>query len=362
MAAAPALLGACCLALRAANSRRSLRRLKRHGARTWGVSARRGRPTGGRGQAVIAAAVAAEVDEEVEEELLDALQELRDLEFFSLFRLNLFAPCLALCEPEEVCDMRCAVEPVDDVSDWLRDKDEGDFDYKLDGWSRFDSPTEQAEYYSILQYPEGDTGYDGSKIWSFIHGDVCFPEGCEGGDAVLNAAVSAVHTCIAMSIVVDIRERGDSEGAAAQFARRVSERPGAVEDVRATRALVLSAVQRAKEVLRTHDYGDEQEDILPLLEKVTASPLAAAAAHDVPADASSHRLRLRELCLVMDCVACNACRMHGKINALGLATAFRILWSGEIAEGKEQLSRIEVASLLVLLEKLTTALHKITTF
>lgn len=279
-----------------------------------------------------------------EERLCTALDSLKDFDFFALYRVNLFGTCTLLCQADEQCDMRCEVEPVNSASKWLEERDEADFSYVLDGWSRFDPPSEQAEYYSLAMYPETNTGYNGSDVWRVIHRQICFPGTPMGPQGAFNAAVSALHAGISAHIVAGTREDNSGTSPTAEFARRFGGRPEYVDKLHSTRALVLAAVQRFS------------KDILPIVQKVCGmQPLMVP---EIPADTSEYRLRLRELCAVMDCVQCNACRIHGKVAALGLATAFRLLWSDE----GERLRRVEVAALLVVLQKLTKALHVISQF
>ena len=40
-------------------------------------------------------------------------------------------------------------------------------------------PSDFAEYYDLRENPEDDTGYDGSRVWKFIHNKICFNEGLD---------------------------------------------------------------------------------------------------------------------------------------------------------------------------------------
>jgi hypothetical protein len=297
--------------------------------------------------------------EEEEEQMWSTLKQLRELDFFALYRLNLFGTCSLLCQTEEQCDMRCEVEPVSAVPPWLEERDLADFHYEIDGWSRFDPPAEQNEYYSLSMYGESNTGYDGSDVWRLIHDKICSSEPLShsaGPHGILNAAVSAMHTCISAHIVTDMRE-GDT---APEFARRISDKPEYLEALVSTRAFVLAAVQSCSDFLLAYDYGDEAEEIMPRLQFIlNASSHVAPEALAIPANSVEIRLRLRELCTAMDCVQCNACRIHGKVASMGLATAFRVLWS---SDASKNLSRVEVGSLVVFLDKLTEGMRVVSQF
>jgi len=293
-------------------------------------------------------------EEEQEQRLFSALRELREFGFFALYRLNLFGTCSLLCQVEEQCDMRCEVEPVNAVPPWLEERDQADFRYELDGWSRFDPPAEQTEYYSLSMYAESNTGYDGRDVWELIHDKICSSESSShsaGPHGILNAAVSAMHTSIAAHIVTDMREAEK----APEFARRISDKPEYLAALVSTRAFVLAALQSCSEALLAYDYGDEADEIMPRLQCILNTPShVAREALAIPANTVEIRLRLRELCTAMDCVQCNACRIHGKVASMGLATAFRVLWS---SDASKNLSRVEVGSLVVFLDKLTEGMR-----
>lgn len=299
-----------------------------------------------------------EEDEEHEQQMWSTLKELRELDFFALYRLNLFGTCSLLCQAEEQCDMRCEVEPVNAVPPWLEERDIADFHYELDGWSRFDPPAEQTEYYSLSMYGESNTGYDGSDVWRLIHDKICSSgplSHAAGPHGILNAAVSAMHTCISAHIVTDMQAES-----APEFARRISDKPEYLEALVSTRAFVLAAVQSCSEALLAYDYGDETEEIMPRLQFILNAPShVAPETLAIPANTVEIRLRLRELCTAMDCVQCNACRIHGKVASMGLATAFRVLWASDAGKN---LSRVEVGSLVVFLDKLTEGMRAVSLF
>jgi len=69
------------------------------------------------------------------------------------------------------------------------------------------------------------------------------------------------------------------------------------------------------------------------------------------------RMRTRDLFRIMNCVQCNKCRLHGKISALGLSTAFQVLL-GRLGDGGDptRLHREELAALMTTLSKFSTSI------
>eukprot|EP00931_Biecheleriopsis_adriatica_P080350 TRINITY_DN53711_c0_g1_i1.p1 TRINITY_DN53711_c0_g1~~TRINITY_DN53711_c0_g1_i1.p1 ORF type:complete len:408 (+),score=93.90 TRINITY_DN53711_c0_g1_i1:27-1226(+) len=299
---------------------------------------------------------------EDDQKLQASLDVLRDQDFFSLFRFDLFTPCKALCLEEQGCTSECEVEPTSGAPQFIEEEDL-QFVYEIDGWYRIDPPVEAAEYYDLRSYSEGYTGYDGSVVWSFIHKNIEYQEPVEHcvGEQ-FNTSLEALHAHISAHIVADMKAReeaGESfgESSAAAFSRKLGRSPKRLEALRSSQRLLLGAVHKASETLLSREYGDEAEAILRELTTVCecaagVEPLDLTAPSEV---LSSCRLRLRELCLAMDCVECNKCRIHGKVAALGLASAFKVLCSGSSAS--PALNRSEAAALLATLAKVTDALR-----
>ena len=128
---------------------------------------------------------------------------------------------LASCEylPQEMLECTsetCEVYPIDEdlVPTSVKGRDEEEWQFDLDGWARWDMPTD--DYYDLSQYPEGYTAYDGSSIWEFIHGKVAFPErtAVEGSWRMdFNRAVSGMHACVSASILMSLpTEEGGGAG------------------------------------------------------------------------------------------------------------------------------------------------------
>jgi hypothetical protein len=297
-----------------------------------------------------------------------------------------------------------AVE-TDDVDDdnggvpqYIRSTDAQEYDFELDGWARWDMPTE--DYYDTSQFPEEYTGYDGSLVWKFIHERICFPqqqlkeqEGMSSHNdwrQDFNKAVSGLHSMISGQIIRGIYEKkrsgqtieGQWTDPTVEFERRLShngENPLALENLYFTYMLLLSAVTVAKERLM-HDCttGNIDPSAAQKLQRVLDNPLLLQAttkggisttstssigiasqtlqnhAFQDPTSLWEARMRTRELFRIMNCVQCNKCRLHGKISVLGLSTAFQLLLGGDALQ---RIHRVEIAALMTTLSKFSTSIQ-----
>lgn len=267
--------------------------------------------------------------------LFEKLSYLRDDPYFRLYSVDILASCEYI--PQELFECyseTCEIYPVDEeeVPDSIKAVDSSEFDFKLDGWGRWDMPTE--DYYDIAAFPEGYTGYDGREVWEFIHNRICF-EGFQYDDdhwkADFNKAVSGLHTMISAQVNRGIQERvemgepfTDDEvwrDPDAEFLRRISpqgETPLALENLYFSYMLLLSAASKAKPLLLndiqmgkiTGDASAYLQSLLddPILNDdsvgVAFKKLHDHAVKDIDSKAAlwEARMRTRELIRIMNCV------------------------------------------------------------
>lgn len=264
------------------------------------------------------------------------------------------------------------------------------YDFELDGFGRWDMPTD--DYYDILEFYEGYTGYDGSDVWNFIHNRICFQGYSYEDDhwkADINKAISGLHAMISAQIIRGIQEKIDSgepftadekwRDPTAEFARRLSptgETPQAIENLYFLCMLLLRAVAESKERILEDQKAGCMDDVgsqalLSLYDTALLGPESAAKVSVASQKLHDHatkdedsvealweaRLRTRDLVRIMNCVQCNKCRLHGKISTMGVSTALQILvgWTGE-GQDPRQVQRVEIATLLTTLHKCCSAI------
>lgn len=265
--------------------------------------------------------------------------------------------------------------------------DTREHDFELDGWARWDMPTE--DYYDTTQFPEEYTGYDGSEVWDFIHNRISFKDIAdeeEDWKADFNRAVSGLHSMISAQIVKGIEEKIQSgisledeqwQNPEDEFMRRLSpqgETPHALDNLYFGYMLLLSAVSQARDrLLQDCDSGKIDDESSEALKEILSYPLlddpnigvASTELHDhAVMDANNlweARMRARDLMRVMNCVQCNKCRLHAKISVLGISTALQVLLGrkGEGMVEKEitKIHRVELAALITTLSKFSTAIR-----
>jgi ERO1-like protein alpha len=276
----------------------------------------------------------------------------------------------------------------------IREQDMDEHYFELDGWARWDMPTD--DYYDAYVNAEGYTGYDGAEVWTFIHDRICFPNYGYNDDhwkADFNRAVSGLHSMVSAQVVRGIRERVQSGKGFSdeeiwtdpkkEFERRLGpngETPLAMENLYFCFMLLLRAVAEAKtRLVQDCSVGKvicpikDLNSLLSLpLFKDESVRVASRKLHDHAvrqdrldengADGGNGlweaRMRCRDLVRITNCVQCNKCRLHGKIGVLGLATALQLL-VGQRGEGgdPDKVHRVELAALLTTLHKFSKAIQ-----
>mmetsp|Transcript_27 Transcript_27/g.24 ORF Transcript_27/g.24 Transcript_27/m.24 type:complete len:435 (+) Transcript_27:257-1561(+) len=337
------------------------------------------------------------------DELESNLSKLRSLPYFRLYSCDMLGSCEYM--PQELFECyssTCEIYPIeeDEIPPSIKTKDFDEFEFDIDGWARWDMPSD--DYYDIEQFQEKFTGYDGSMVWQFIHSRVCFNNNdyeLDTWKSDFNKAVSGMHSMISAHIVSGIQTKIDNKeefeedcvwtDPTVEYVRRLShdgENKKAIENLYFSYMLILSAVKTARDFLlqdfHVGDNQEEDEEAHEALITVLSSPLlqndeevlneqlsiASKKLHDhaIQDEETTHtlweaRMRSRELLRIMNCVQCNKCRLHGKIAAMGLSTAFQLLLgnSGDGIAGSEikKIHRVELAALMTTLSKFSFAVQ-----
>ena len=142
-------------------------------------------------------------------EVLPVLKELEKFDFFSYFAVDMLSSCSYMPTEELPCDLdACEIDPVDDMPEGMVARDENEYEFEIDGWARWDQPSDVTEYYDLREIAEKNTGYDGSRVWRFIHQKICFQREVQDPDngwkRDFNRAISGMHAAVACHIVEDL--------------------------------------------------------------------------------------------------------------------------------------------------------------
>ncbi|KAH8088797.1 hypothetical protein JL720_6762 [Aureococcus anophagefferens] len=165
-------------------------------------------------------------------------------------------------------------------------------------------------------------------------GGICPEDDENGWRAVFDRSISGMHASIACHVVDDFSE--DDDECLAEFRRRLQPEAHPERLRNLNFAFSLPALSKMAPLLR--------EGAVMATECVLATDDESGdefADDGHLADAPASRAML-----AMDCVQCGACRLHGKVAWLGIATAMRIIYGDT---SSKPLARVEVAGLITTL-------------
>ncbi|EOD21707.1 hypothetical protein EMIHUDRAFT_207741 [Emiliania huxleyi CCMP1516] len=222
------------------------------------------------------------------------LEQLVERDFFSYFPVNLITPCMYFPSGDAGAARERDIPPA------VIARDREEYNFLIDGWVSKDMPSDFTEYFDLREEEMG---------WK----------------RDFNRLVSGMHAVVDCEIIEDIGRT--EEG------RRLRDEPGSILNLYYAYMLTLSAIREGPSFESCAYLGDAS--IPPLMRALTSDDLLASdsvqsAAASLRAHASSPdfavwklRLRTRHLKLIMGCVECNVCKVHGTVLVIGLASTLQ---------------------------------------
>ncbi|KAF5834410.1 endoplasmic reticulum oxidoreductin 1 [Dunaliella salina] len=284
----------------------------------------------------------------------------------------------------------------------------------ITGWHGLNNPWVPGDdagvdyiYVDLRRNPEKYTGYKGEdarRVWAAIYDQSALKEAAAAVAAartdsetaavpreqeVLYRLISGMHTAITTSIVHNFHDEATGTwGPNLPMFKARFGHPAAksfVENLYFTLLFVLRAVTKAGPALSTFGYNTGQPAADARTEELMRSLVSNDAlrkACPAPFDegmlwrregsevlASELQIAFHNITRVMDCVGCEKCKMHGKLNILGIASAMKVLFSvpppppgtstTACADPHLILDRNEVIALINLLAKLSKSIEAI---
>ncbi|KAL6310374.1 endoplasmic oxidoreductin [Sparassis latifolia] len=358
-----------------------------------------------------------ETIESVNDELYTQLHELVETPFFKYFRADLYRECPFWQENGLCVNRECGITTVDESEipeRWRAaalSKLEVPPDpkylpgcyYRDSDYCFLDDVTE-GDYIDLTLNPERFTGYVGPsahRVWSSIYQENCFgisSSSSADGDAlkvddaespkecleqrVYYKIISGLHASITTHICRDTLNQTTGEwGPDLQcFIDRVAIHPERLQYIYFDAVLLLRAVARLGPYLSAYDYcaTETREDDMDTLERLNKVITIAQAvgkfdetalfrgenANTLKEEFKDH---FRNVTRIMDCVGCDKCRLWGKVQTTGLATALKVLFELDEKALDPQtntnlLQRSEVVALINTLHRFAESLASVHDF
>lgn len=320
--------------------------------------------------------------------LLPRLKSLVTIDYFRYVKVNLNRPCQLWCTADK-CSLRdCKVKissdpykcpmPIYDhelatVNTNLT-SDQLDLLTKLFECNDDDDPDSQ--YVDLLLNPERFTGYTGEpahRVWRAIYDENCFlleSDLCYE-QRLFYEAISGLHSSINIHLCAEYPSNGligTFEPNLDEFTRRFDGRNEYVENLYTLFLLELRALAMSEKFLlervnwpesSTRDamkdlFGVVKKIDIPMFEELFVKPDHVSQTHEL----ATHFRNITTT--IMDCVACDKCKLWGKVQLRGLGVAFKILSVKDL--NKIILNHQEIVSLINAIARLSHSIRQLETF
>jgi len=341
--------------------------------------------------------------EEMNKELTPVLQELVTTTYFRYYKVDLWKKCPFWPDGDLLCTSeRCSVPSVEDEKipeEWKSenlgkvDKSSifgassmfNNCDYSSNEFCVFDENSEGLRYVDLPTNPERFTGYTGdsaTRVWKSIYNENCFgipnhldKETCIE-KRIYYKLISGLHASISTNVCyywLDTKT-GVWGPNVDCFKWKIGKFPDRIENIYTNYAIYIRAINKISNYLNNYSYcnGNDEEDlkVTHLVKKVTDiskeypftfdetqffnSPETKELLNDT-------KFQFRNVSRIMDCVACEKCRLWGKLQITGLGTALKILFSTKNVNSIS-LKRSEIVAFINGFNKLSTTINMIDEF
>jgi ERO1-like protein alpha len=229
-------------------------------------------------------------------------------------------------------------------------------------------------YVNLEKNPEAYTGYHGLHIWNAIYYENCFKHNstvCRE-DEVLYKIISGLHANINSHLsknYLDI-STNNTYFNTTMLNKRLLSKPDRINNLFFLYSLLLNSLRRIQPLIMNYNIytGNAEEDskTKELIDEIYACPLLNKTCEHCfrSNDTIGSFLRVnqldqikskfRNISQIIDCVGCQKCKLHGKLQIYGLATMLKILFTPNLTIDK--LKRNELISFVNLVGKVSQSI------
>lgn len=327
--------------------------------------------------------------------LLPRLKSLVSLDYFRYVKVNLNRPCKLWCDTGK-CNLKdCKVKILGDPNKCPLPNQEGvdnelanvntelasdQLDLLIKLFECNDNDDHDAQYVDLLINPERYTGYKGesaNRIWRAIYEENCFIRKTHNPfnsdlcyeERLFYEAISGLHSSINIHLCAEYPSLdliGSFEPNLEEFERRFKGHNDYIENLYTLFLLELRALTVSQPYLLKRVNWPESstklaiQDILKVVDKLDTpmfQDLSLKPSH-VSHELATHFRNITTT--IIDCVACDKCKLWGKVQLRGLGTAFKILSIKDIK--KLNLNHQEIVSLINAVARLSHSIRQLDTF
>jgi len=335
-------------------------------------------------------------------EISPILKDLVETTFFRYYKVDLWKECPFWPDAGLLCTSeRCAVPSVEEekipeewkVENLSKIEKSSIFgessmfhncDYISNEFCVFDEESGGLRYVDLPTNPERFTGYQGesaARVWNSIYNENCFgvqnhlEDTCQE-KRVYYKLISGLHASISTNVCyywLDTKT-GVWGPSVDCFIWKLGKFPERIENIYLNYAIYIRAINKISDYLNNYSYcnGNDEEDlkVSKLVNKVTNISKDYPFTFDESKFFNSPetkellkdtKFQFRNITRIMDCVACEKCRLWGKLQVTGLGTALKILFNNDDIQNIS-LKRSEIVAFVNGFAKLSTSINMIDEF
>ena len=228
-------------------------------------------------------------------------------------------------------------------------------------------------YVDLLKNPEGYTGYQGQQIWTAIYKENCFLDKmnmCNEGK-IFFKIISGIHSYINLQVYKSFfdKEKNITYSNIELMKKTFLNYKDRINNFFFLHSLLMNAFFKLDKFLSKYDFytGYEKDDLktkeilIEFINKKEMSDFYRKGFENSLQMKNFSRfdrlnelkLRFRNISEINNCVSCQKCRVHGKLQIYGVATMFKILFS---EENDINLKRNELVSFFNLIGKVSDSI------
>lgn len=235
-------------------------------------------------------------------------------------------------------------------------------------------------YVNLEKNPEAFTGYQGQHIWNAIYHENCFSgmfdQLCTE-EKVFYKVVSGLHSNINLHLsknYLDI-EKNVTYFNTTMMNDRLLKHKDRINNLFFLHSVLVNAFYKAKDLFKNYEIytGNTEEDAKThkLLKRLIDLDDVHKKYYDGIKNSENYKkflkfekldqikMRFRNISSIMDCVSCQKCKLHGKLQIYGLATMLKILFSNE---NNLKLKRNEFISFVNVVGKVSRSIRYLTDY
>ncbi|KAL6595877.1 ERO1-domain-containing protein [Neocallimastix californiae] len=342
--------------------------------------------------------------EEMNKEISPILKDLVETTYFRYYKVDLWKECPFWPDGGLLCTSeRCSVPSVDEEKipeEWKTENLSrvekssifGEFsmfdncDYTSNEFCVFDEESGGLRYVDLPTNPERFTGYQGesaARVWNSIYNENCFGVQSHLEDAcqeqrVYYKLISGLHASISTNVCYYWLDTNTGVWGPNVdcFIWKLGKFPDRIENIYLNYAIYIRAINKISKYLNNYSYcnGSDEEDLKVTVSKLVKDVTDITKHYPFTFDETKFfnspetktllkdtKFQFRNITRIMDCVACEKCRLWGKLQITGLGTALKILFNNENADSIS-LKRSEIVAFVNGFSKLSTSINMIEEF